>query len=176
MLGNPDPARFLREFRAKLRELGYVEGSNIRIEVRNADGEAARLAPLARELVALGVDVLVPYQTPAVTAAKAATDTIPIVMASVGDPVGAGLRQSLSAPGGNITGVTGATEETGGEEPRADEADHSGRARRRLLATMPTRSTARSCARARRPRRASASRRRSCWRAPATTSTGISRR
>src|SRR5687768_12845811 len=111
VLGNPDPARFPAEFRAKLRELGYSEGGNLRLEVRNAEGQAARLAPLARELVAMGVDVLVPYQTPAVTAAKGATETIPIVMASVGDPVGQGFVKSLSQPGGNMTGVTGATEE-----------------------------------------------------------------
>jgi putative ABC transport system substrate-binding protein len=110
-LGNPNPARFLKEFRAALTELGYVEGQNIKLEVRSAEGQAARLAPLARELVGLKVDVLVTYQTPAATAAKAATTTLPIVMASVADPVGSGLVQSLAHPGGNITGVSGATSE-----------------------------------------------------------------
>src|SRR4051794_29747705 len=112
-LGNPDPSALLKDFRAGLSGLGYVEGKNIRLEFRSAEGDAQRLAPLARELVAMKVDVLVAYQTPAVTAAKAATSEIPIVMASVADPVGSGLVQSLAQPGGNVTGVSGATSELG---------------------------------------------------------------
>jgi putative ABC transport system substrate-binding protein len=111
VLGNPNPARFISDFKDQLAELGYVEGKNVRLEIRSAEGQDARLAPLARELVAQKLDVLVPYQTPAVTAAKAATREIPIVMASVADPVGSGFVNSLSNPGGNITGVSGATAE-----------------------------------------------------------------
>jgi putative ABC transport system substrate-binding protein len=114
-LGNPNPASFISDFKGRLAELGYVEGKNVRLEIRSAQGQAARLGPLARELVALKVDVLVPYQTPAVAAAKAATQAIPIVMGSVGDPVGSGFVKSLSSPGGNITGVTGASAELTGK-------------------------------------------------------------
>lgn len=110
-LGNPNPATFISDFKAQLAELGYVDGRNVKLEIRSAEGQAARLDALARELVAMKVDVLVPYQTPAVTAAKAATREVPIVMASVADPVGSGFVNSLSNPGGNITGVSGATAE-----------------------------------------------------------------
>jgi putative ABC transport system substrate-binding protein len=110
-LGNPNPAAFIGDFKGQLAELGHVEGKHVRFAIRSAEGRAARLEPLARELVGMKVDVLVPYQTPAVTAAKAATRDIPIVMASVADPVGSGFVNSLSSPGGNITGVSGATAE-----------------------------------------------------------------
>lgn len=89
-----------------LRDLGYVEGVNIAIEFRWAEGNYGRLADLAAELVRLNVDLLVTQGTPAARAAKRATHTIPIVMASVGDPVAAGLAASLSRPGGNVTGLT----------------------------------------------------------------------
>jgi putative ABC transport system substrate-binding protein len=112
-LGNPDPAQFLKEFKAGLRDLGYVEGQNIRFEFRSAEKKPANLATRAVELVKLGVDVLVAFQTPAVTAAKHATTSIPIVMGSAGDPVGTGLVVSLARPGGNITGVSGASAELG---------------------------------------------------------------
>jgi putative tryptophan/tyrosine transport system substrate-binding protein len=114
-LGNPNPTRFISDFKSRLAELGYLEGKNVRFEIRSAEGQAARLEPLARELVAVKVDVLVPYQTPAVAAAKAATRDIPIVMGSVGDPVGSGFVNSMSNPGGNITGVTGASAELAGK-------------------------------------------------------------
>jgi putative ABC transport system substrate-binding protein len=104
---NPEP--FKSVFGEALRGLGYVEGRNIRIEFRSAEGNPRLLAPLAAELVGLGVDVLVAWQTPAVTAAKQATSTIPIVMAGAGDPVATGFVASLARPGGNITGLTGAT-------------------------------------------------------------------
>ena len=110
-LGNPDPAPFLKDFKAGLSGLGYVEGKTIRLEFRSAAGEGQRLAPLARELVGMKVDALVAYQTPAATAAKAATSEIPIVMAAVADPVGTGLVQSLSRPGSNITGISAAVSE-----------------------------------------------------------------
>jgi putative ABC transport system substrate-binding protein len=114
-LGNPNPAAFISDFKGQLAELGYVEGKNLRLEIRSAEGQASRLEPLARELISMKVDVLVPYQTPAVTAAKTATRDIPIVMASVADPVGSGFVNSLSNPGGNITGVSGATAELAGK-------------------------------------------------------------
>jgi putative ABC transport system substrate-binding protein len=112
-LGNPDPAPFIQGMKSGLAELGYEEGKNIRFEVRSADGVASRLGALARDLVELKVAVLVAYQTPAATAAKAATSDLPIVLAAVADPVGAGFVKSLSHPGGNITGVSGATAEIG---------------------------------------------------------------
>jgi putative ABC transport system substrate-binding protein len=112
-LGNPDPESFLKAFKSGLAELGYVEGQNVRVEFRSADRNPANLAPRAAELVKLGVDVLVAFQTPAVTAAKHATSSIPIVMGSAGDPVGTGLVASLARPGGNITGVSGASAELG---------------------------------------------------------------
>src|SRR5436305_7884654 len=110
-LGNPDPSAFVADFKAELSRLGHVEGKNLRLEFRSAHGEASRLAQLARDLVAMKVDVLVTYQTPATTVAKAATSDIPIVMASVADPVRSGLVQSLGQPGGNVTGISGATSE-----------------------------------------------------------------
>ena len=90
--------------RAGLRELGYVEGRNIRIEYRWAEGQYERLGPLAAELIALKVDVLVTHGTPGSLAAKRATTTIPIVLATSGDPVAAGIVASLARPEGNITG------------------------------------------------------------------------
>jgi putative ABC transport system substrate-binding protein len=87
-----------------LRELGYVDGQNIKFESRWADGNYDRLPDLAGELVRLKVDVIVTYGTPASQAAKRATGTIPIVMAGIIDPVASGLVTSLARPGGNITG------------------------------------------------------------------------
>src|SRR6266446_2346403 len=89
-----------------LRELGWIDGRNIAFEQRYADNEIERLPELARELVRLDVDVIVAFGTLAPFAAKAATATIPIVMASAGDPVGSGLVASLARPGGNITGLS----------------------------------------------------------------------
>src|SRR6478672_8468749 len=107
-LGNPNPEPFVQAMKAGLADLGYAEGKNIRFEVRSAEGVASRLEPMARDLVALKADVLVAYQTPAAIAAKAATNETPIVLAQVADPVGGGFISSLSHPGGNITGVSGA--------------------------------------------------------------------
>jgi putative ABC transport system substrate-binding protein len=109
VLGTPDPKPFLQQFGEALRELGYSEGTNVTLEVRNAGGSPARLAVLARELAALDVDVIVAFQTPAVAAAKAATATIPIVMCPAQEPVRMGFVASFARPGGNITGVTTAT-------------------------------------------------------------------
>jgi len=89
-----------------LQELGYVDGQNIVMEWRAAEGRYGRLAELASELVQRGVDLIVAPSQPAIRAAKQATTTIPIVMVDVGDPVRAGFVSSLARPGGNITGVT----------------------------------------------------------------------
>ena len=108
---NPEPV--FGYFKEGLQKLGYIEGRNIHIEFRSAEGKPERLAGLAAELVRLKVDVLVAAQTPAITAAKQATSQIPIVMAGSGDPVGTGLIASLARPGGNITGTSGTTAELG---------------------------------------------------------------
>ena len=95
-------------FRQRLRELGWVEGQNIVIDYRYAEGRVDRLPDLAAELVRLKVDLIVSAGgTQGVTAAKNATETIPIVMIAVRDPVGTGLIASLARPGGNVTGVSG---------------------------------------------------------------------
>src|SRR3989442_4374006 len=94
-------AHILEAFGQGLRDLGYVEGQNIVIEYRWAEGRAERLSDLAVELVSLKVDVIVAGGTPAPLAAKHATRTIPIVMGAAGDPVGTGLVASLARPGGN---------------------------------------------------------------------------
>jgi putative ABC transport system substrate-binding protein len=96
----------LDAFRQGLRDLGYVEGQNIVIESRSAEGDLARLAALAAELVRLKVDVLVGDSTPPALAAKHATRTIPIVLAAAADAMGSGLVASLARPGGNITGLS----------------------------------------------------------------------
>jgi putative ABC transport system substrate-binding protein len=105
-LSDPRTVRFLDAFRQGLRELGYTEGQNIAIESRFAEGKWDQLPGLAAELVRVKVDVIVTYTTPATQAAKQATGTIPIVVATVIDPVGAGLVASLARPGGNITGLS----------------------------------------------------------------------
>jgi putative ABC transport system substrate-binding protein len=93
-------------FREGMQELGYVAGQSIRIEYRMVNGAFDRLRDFAAELVALDVDVIVAYLTQAALEAKKATSTVPIVMAGVADPVGMGLINSLSRPGGNVTGTS----------------------------------------------------------------------
>jgi len=93
-------------FRQGLADLGWVDGTNIRIEHRDAEGQAERLLALAVELVGLNVDVIVTVDTPPTKAARQATSTIPIVVAVSADPVGAGLVESLARPGGNTTGMS----------------------------------------------------------------------
>ncbi len=103
-----DRPPLLDAFRQGLRELGWVEGQNIVIDYRYAEGRVDRLPGLAAELVRLKVDLIVASAgTQAATAAKNATETIPIVMIYVRDPVGTGLIASLARPGGNVTGVSG---------------------------------------------------------------------
>jgi putative ABC transport system substrate-binding protein len=96
----------LDAFRQGLRERGYVEGQNIVIEYRSADGKIERLPGLAIELVRLKVDLIIAGNTPMARAAQQATTSIPIVGSVMGDPVGDGLVASLARPGGNITGLT----------------------------------------------------------------------
>jgi putative ABC transport system substrate-binding protein len=96
----------IEAFRHGLRDLGYVEGRTIAIAYRFADGQEARIPALAAELVRLPVDVIVVDGILAIRAAQHATTTIPIVMAVIGDPVGAGLVASLARPGGNTTGLS----------------------------------------------------------------------
>jgi putative ABC transport system substrate-binding protein len=89
-----------------MRDLGYVEVKNLVVEWRFADGKSERLPSMAAELVQLKVDVIVAVASPAIGAAQKATTTIPIVMATTGDPVGSGFVKSLARPGGNITGLS----------------------------------------------------------------------
>jgi putative ABC transport system substrate-binding protein len=108
-LGTSSPSlerHLTNAFQQRLRELGQVEGQNIAIVYRWADGQDDRLLALAAELVDLQPDVIVTTGTPGTLAAMRATPTIPIVFASSGDPVGVGLVASLNRPGGNVTGFT----------------------------------------------------------------------
>jgi putative ABC transport system substrate-binding protein len=93
-------------FEQGLRELGYVDGRNILIEYRWANGQFDRLPAIAAELVRLGINVIVAANTPAALAAKNATSTIPIILVTSGDPVGSGLVASMARPDGNVTGLS----------------------------------------------------------------------
>jgi putative tryptophan/tyrosine transport system substrate-binding protein len=104
--GSPPRSAFQEAFVQALNELGYVEGQNLTLDFRYAEGQDDRLPGLASDLAALPADVIVGASTPAVIAAKQTTTTIPIVMAAVADPVGSGLVASVSRPGGNVTGPT----------------------------------------------------------------------
>ena len=100
-------------YRAQMRELGYVEGRNIRLEFRDAAGEVDRLPAIAEEVVGAGdVDAIMAISTPAALAAHKATETIPIVAFTAVDPVGSGLANSLASPGRNVTGIAVFSEET----------------------------------------------------------------
>jgi putative ABC transport system substrate-binding protein len=113
--GAPGWQEFWQSFREALHELGYVEGKNIRFELRSDQGEIGRLPELATELVRLKVAVIVSWFTPAAVAAKAATREIPIVCAICGDLVGTGLVESLARPGGNVTGSSSLNAELSGK-------------------------------------------------------------
>lgn len=98
-----------------LREYGYAEGQNLQIEYRSADGHPDRFPQLVTELVGLPVDLIVTRGTPAARAAKAATSTIPVVMAAIGEPLGVGVVASLARPGGNVTGLSSFVTELSGK-------------------------------------------------------------
>jgi putative ABC transport system substrate-binding protein len=100
------PMGFTKPFRLGLRDLGYIEGKNILVEYRGAEGNLDRIPGLVAELVQLNVDVLVSGNMQAIRAAKQATKTVPIVMVVNDDPVATGIVESLAHPGGNITGLT----------------------------------------------------------------------
>jgi putative ABC transport system substrate-binding protein len=104
--GRATSAASVEAFRQGLRELGYVEGKNINIEYRYAEGRFERLPALAKELVRLKVDILLVPSTAAAQPAKKVTATIPIVMVNAGDPIGSGVVASLARPGGSVTGLT----------------------------------------------------------------------
>jgi len=104
--------QLLAAFVARLRELGWVDGRNITIEVRWGEGRSERFAEIAAELVRRKVDVILTHNTPPVLAAKQATSVIPIVFATVGDLVGIGVVASLARPGGNVTGLSGEATDT----------------------------------------------------------------
>ena len=98
-------------FRRALHDLGYIEGKNVRFEYRYARGDNERLPELANDLVGLNVDVILTWGTDAALAAKQATTTIPIVMGTIGDPLGIGIVTNLAHPGGNVTGFSSRTAE-----------------------------------------------------------------
>src|SRR4030095_10422479 len=112
LTGTPSSSSYsLEAFRNGLRDLGYVQGKNILIEYPIRRKKPDRLSSVAAELVRLKVDVIVTTGTPPSQAAKTATTTIPIVMALVSDPVGAGLVASLARPGGNLTGLSSVSQD-----------------------------------------------------------------
>ncbi len=115
VLNETDGRSIVGLLREGLHEAGYVEGQNLRFEVRSADGKVGQLADLAAELVRLNVDLIVAVFTPCALAAKQATARIPIVAAAVADPIGTGLAASLAKPGGNVTGLTNLAAETAGK-------------------------------------------------------------
>ena len=110
-----DTALWHQAFRLGLRDLGWVEGKNISIEYRYAEGRSDRLPDLAADLVRLKVDVIVASTTADALAVQKATRAIPIVMAGAADPVASGLVESLARPGGNVTGLSPMTAELGGK-------------------------------------------------------------
>jgi putative tryptophan/tyrosine transport system substrate-binding protein len=103
-------------FVQRMRELGWIEGRNLTIEYRWAEGHNERLAGLANELVRLKVDVILTHNTPPPLAAKQATSVIPIVFATAGDPVGSGIVASLARPGGNVTGLSSEVPDAAGKK------------------------------------------------------------
>jgi ABC-type uncharacterized transport system substrate-binding protein len=108
-------ANLIGPFRDGLRDLGYLEGRNVLIEYRWAEGQYERFPALIAELIALKVDVIVTAGTPATQAVKKATTSVPLVMVAVGDPVATGIVPSLAQPSGNITGLTSMAEELEGK-------------------------------------------------------------
>src|SRR5262249_26625071 len=139
VIGNISPEEFWGEFREGLRDLGYMEGQNIRFEFRSGKGQIDRLPELAAGLVRPKVDVMVTWFTPTAVAAKQATRDIPIVMAETGDPIGTGLIASLPRPGGNVTGIASVTAELDGKSVQliSDMLRSARRATTLAIATRP---------------------------------------
>jgi putative ABC transport system substrate-binding protein len=108
--GGPNFDAGFEPFRQRLRELGYVEGRTISLVVRNAEGRNERIAEHAADLVRVAADVIVVQGNPSLAALRQVTQTIPIVMATIADPVGSGFITSLARPGGNVTGMSNMTE------------------------------------------------------------------
>src|SRR5229473_490651 len=108
-------SQWVAAFLQRLRELGWIEGRNVAIEYRWAEGHSERFAEFAAEFVRLKVDVILTHNTPPVLAAKQATSIIPIVFATAGDPVGSGIVASLARPGGNVTGLSSQTSDLAGK-------------------------------------------------------------
>jgi len=108
-------AKNIEALKRGLRDLGYVENQNYVLEYRSADGDSDRFPAFADELVRLRVDLIVTRGTPAARAAKSATESIPIVMAAIGEPLGTGVVASLARPGGNVTGLSGFVTELAGK-------------------------------------------------------------
>jgi len=104
--GGSPAGKEAQAFRQGLRDAGYVEGRDLVIDWRSANGDYTQLRQMAADLVGHKVDVIVADTTPATQAAQRATSTIPIVMAIVADPVGSGVVANLSQPGGNVTGLS----------------------------------------------------------------------
>lgn len=115
VLSEAGPARWNSPLARALQEFGWIEGQNLRIEWRFAQGDVKRLPGLANELVRLRVDLIVAASNHAIAAAQQATTSIPIVMMMAGDPVGSGFVKSLARPGGNVTGTTIHTPEVAGK-------------------------------------------------------------
>ena len=113
---DPRMVKYNAAFLDRLRQLGYIDGKTIQIHWRYAGGVVYRLPGLARELVALKVDVIVAVAVASSLAARDATATIPIVMVHAGNPIGAGLIKSLSQPGGNVTGMTSMVPDLGSKQ------------------------------------------------------------
>ena len=110
---DPSATMMVEQLHEGLRERGYLEGQNVVLEYRYAGGQSERLPAQARELVGLGVDVIVADKQDAIVAAKQATTTVPIVISTHADPVGSNLVASLARPGGNVTGVSTGNVEIG---------------------------------------------------------------
>jgi putative ABC transport system substrate-binding protein len=114
-LASPNPEPLLTALREGLRDAGYVEGRNLRLEIRSAAGRPDLQLEKAAELVHLKVDLIITFFTPTALAAKQATRDIPVVMAGAGDPVAVGLVASLARPGGNVTGQSSGGAEVAGK-------------------------------------------------------------
>jgi len=111
LAATPPTSAMLTAFREGMRQRGYIEGQNLSIDVRWPQGTFEQNPSLAADLASANVEVIVAWSTPAVIAARRATSAIPIVMVSVGDPIGSGFVTSLARPGGNITGLSATTQD-----------------------------------------------------------------